>query len=194
MEDQLLDDTFGKVKFVQYTQIPKEKTVACVQLLEEHNIKFHLYPIDYSDKKDVIFALIKGFDIKKIHPEDVDLNLYIQESALTKLDKLVNEHPDFDILNKNAERKLFFETAYDSEGLLGILALPEDWSAADLEIVRNILQDKKVAITEEELQKAKQYTLKRASELTHTKQQAKQIIAIVLLILSFLTILFNFQL
>lgn len=166
-----MDDDFGKVKFVPYTQISKDLADTCVQLLEEHSIPFHLYPIDHAHQKDVIFALIKGFDINLIHSESVALTLYIQESNIYKLDKLVVSHPNFAFLNKNTERKLFFETAYTSEGLLGILALPNDWSTSDLELVKDVLKNREILVTEDKLNQARQYLNQREKNLAFSQKK-----------------------
>jgi uncharacterized membrane protein YkgB len=90
--------------------------------------------------------------------------LFVIEHKYNQLEELIAKNPAFSFMNEEAERKLFFEEAYNSAGLLEILAVPDDWEESDLILVKNILDEQKIVVNDQSLANARQRAVKKVSK------------------------------
>lgn len=147
--------------------------------LKQKNINFRVRKVEYA--KDVEFqdVSLKLSDARYII--QVPQNKKLAVDDLLKLLIPANDQ-------KLEIRTLFLKTSLDKAGLIDILLFPEQWNSEDPRIARQLLAEKGIQFTAQELQQLKQQKA-RPTKLKKTRIEQLSNYFLVLIIVIFVLLL-----
>ncbi len=191
LDDDILgsNDTSNEgVSFVFYQNIEQENAAPVYNLLDKAGIVFLLRPI--KKRKDVIFDLIKGYNLDNTEGINEPLLLFVDQTQTEEVEILFEQNSKIFEQDKRAERKLFIAHTLDPQGWKEIVLFPEEYSELELILATELLAEKGIVLTAKELANRQK---KASKKYINSNSFFKKIIAPILIILIIICYLLSIQ-
>lgn len=134
--DEILD--FNEMnKLEDHLLVKSDELEATINLLIEKKIDHKVRKITHSIDENNVFSQSE----KRIALSDANYMIQVPKNKKIAVNDLLKIKLKDDASNASKVRKLFLQNALDKEGLIEILAYPEDWEIGDFDLAKELLEE-----------------------------------------------------